>query len=87
MISARTRVQSTSFWTLTTFLLNGALFVLVGLELHAVVEGRTADQLWSGVVATLWIALTVIGTRLLWATRRPSSSGRWTGGRPSGCAG
>ncbi|SCX58645.1 monovalent cation:H+ antiporter, CPA1 family [Klenkia marina] len=71
VISARTRVQSTSFWTLTTFLLNGALFVLVGLELHAVVEGRTADELWSGVVATLWIALTVVGTRLVWGNTTP----------------
>jgi len=71
VISARTRVQSTGFWTLTTFLLNGALFVLVGLELRAVVEGRTADELWSGVVATLWIALTVIGTRLVWGNTTP----------------
>lgn len=71
VISARTRVQSNGFWTLTTFLLNGALFVLVGLELRAVVEGRTADELWSGVVATLWIALTVVGTRLVWGNTTP----------------
>jgi CPA1 family monovalent cation:H+ antiporter len=45
--------------------------VLVGLELRAVVEGRTADELWTGVVASLWIALTVVGTRLVWGNTTP----------------
>lgn len=63
--SARTRVQSTGFWTLSTFMLNGALFVLIGFELHAVVEGQTARAIWAAVGATGLIALTVIATRLL----------------------
>ena len=71
VISARTRVQSTGFWTLTTFLLNGSLFVLVGLELQAVVDGRSAAELWSGVGTTLWVALTVVGTRMLWSNTMP----------------
>jgi len=71
VVSARTRVQSAGFWTLTTFLLNGSLFVLVGLELHAVVQDRSADEVWTGVVATLWIALTVVGTRLVWGNTTP----------------
>ena len=32
---ADTRRQGQPFWTLSTFLLKGALFVLVGLEVHA----------------------------------------------------
>lgn len=63
--SARTRVQSTGFWTLTTFLLNGALFVLIGIELHTVVDGRDVSTLWADVAATGWIALTIIATRLI----------------------
>ena len=63
--SARTRVQSVGFWTLSTFLLNGALFVLIGFELHAVVEGRTTTAIWAGVAATALIALTVAITRLV----------------------
>lgn len=63
--SARTRAQATGFWTLSTFMLNGALFVLIGLELHAVVAGRTATVLWAGLAASGVIALTVIATRLI----------------------
>ncbi len=63
--SARIRVQSTGFWTLSTYLLNGALFVLIGLELRAVVEDLTVTQIWAGVAATGWIALTVTATRLI----------------------
>ncbi|GHG55380.1 putative Na(+)/H(+) exchanger [Sinomonas cellulolyticus] len=43
-ISAHTRQQSVAFWSLVTFLLNGALFVLVGLELPSAVAG-----LWTTV--------------------------------------
>ncbi len=71
VISPGARVQAAGFWSLTTFLLNGSLFVLVGLELHAVVEGRTAGEIWTGVVATLWVALTVAGTRLVWGNTLP----------------
>ncbi|GHE09707.1 Na+/H+ antiporter [Klenkia taihuensis] len=71
VVSPAARVQAAGFWSLTTFLLNGSLFVLVGLELHAVVEGRTAGEIWTGVVATLWVALTVAGTRLVWGNTLP----------------
>ncbi len=63
--SARTRAQATGFWTLSTFLLSGALFVLIGLELRAVVAGRTATVIWTGLAATGVIALTVTATRLI----------------------
>ena len=87
--SAWTRVQATGFWTLTTFLLNGSLFVLIGLELHAVVEGLDAATIWKGLTAAGLIALTVAATRLVWTTatiylirvldRRPSQRLRRTG--------
>ena len=63
--SARARVQARGFWTLSTFVLNGSLFVLIGLQLHAVVEGRTATAIWAGAAATGLIALTVTTTRLV----------------------
>jgi CPA1 family monovalent cation:H+ antiporter len=71
VVSPAARVQAAGFWSLTTFLLNGSLFVLVGLELHAVVEGRSAAEIWTGVAATLWVALTVAGTRLVWGNTLP----------------
>jgi Na+/H+ antiporter len=71
VIGARTRVQARAFWQLTTFLLNGALFVLVGLQLHDVVDGRPAGELLAGAGAAALIALVVIGTRLLWSNVVP----------------
>jgi NhaP-type Na+/H+ or K+/H+ antiporter len=36
---AGTRLRAQAFWSLSTFLLNGALFVLVGLEFQSAVHG------------------------------------------------
>ena len=70
LVGARTRVQARAFWQLTTFVLNGALFVLVGLELHAVLrnyEGR----LRTGVLAAVVVSLVVVGTRVVWGNTMP----------------
>ncbi|HET7243358.1 MAG TPA: cation:proton antiporter, partial [Streptosporangiaceae bacterium] len=50
---ADTRQQTVAFWSLATFLLNGALFVLVGLELQAAVRGLTSDALTQGLIAVI----------------------------------
>jgi Na+/H+ antiporter len=71
VIGARTRVQARAFWQLTTFLLNGALFVLVGLQLHVVVQGLDAAELRTGLAAGVLVTLVVIGTRLAWSNTMP----------------
>jgi CPA1 family monovalent cation:H+ antiporter len=71
LIPARTRVQSRAFWNLTSYLLNGALFVLIGLELHAVVAGRGAGELLAASGIALLVALVVVGTRLVWTNTTP----------------
>ena len=71
VIGARTRVQARAFWSLTSFLLNGTLFVLIGLQLHVVVAGRSAADLLRGLGISLLIALVVIGTRLVWVNVTP----------------
>lgn len=60
LISARTRSQAYGFWQVATYLLNGALFVLIGIQLHAVIEG--IDGSWGptlvlGIVATAAVIL------------------------------
>ena len=56
---------------MTTFLLNGTLFVLVGLQLRGAVEGLTSVSPAGAAVAALLVALTVIGTRLVWVNTTP----------------
>ncbi|MEV4755929.1 Na+/H+ antiporter [Micromonospora sp. NPDC049559] len=71
VIGAETRQQAQGFWTLTTFLLNGALFVLVGLQLPASVRELTSVGLTRALVAVALISATVIGTRFAWNFTTP----------------
>ncbi|MHC1558891.1 Na+/H+ antiporter [Actinomycetospora sp. C-140] len=66
VISARTRVQSYSFWQITTFLLNAALFVLVGLQLPRALREVSSRSLGAAVLAALLVAAVVVVVRLLW---------------------
>jgi monovalent cation/hydrogen antiporter len=88
VIRARSRVQAFAFWDLSTFMLNGSLFVLVGLQIpRAVRQIRAVDITFThAVLIALAITGVVIGTRLLWTfllayvvraiDRRPSQRAR-----------
>jgi monovalent cation/hydrogen antiporter len=71
LIPARARVQSRAFWSLTSYLLNGALFVLIGLQLRAVVADRSGSRLLVDSGAALLVALVVVVTRLVWTNTTP----------------
>jgi Na+/H+ antiporter len=64
--SGRTRIQSVATWEVITFLLNGLLFILVGLQLRTVLESLSAGSLRSIVRGSLLISGTVILVRFLW---------------------
>ena len=66
IISSGTRLQGYATWELITFLLNGLIFILIGLQLRSVVEGLdeyTAGQIISYAVL---VSLTVILVRVVW---------------------
>jgi len=65
VIGARTRVQAEGFWQLATYILNGALFVLVGLQLRPVL-GSADVALGPALRDVGLVTLVVLGTRLLW---------------------
>ena len=90
VITARTRLQTYGFWQVTTFLLNGALFVLVGLQLNGAIRdvgGALSHAVWMALA----VAGTVIVTRLVWSyttpyviralDRRPAQRARRVGAR------
>jgi CPA1 family monovalent cation:H+ antiporter len=89
---ADSRQQSTAFWTLATYLLNGALFVLVGLEVQSAVRGLTSVAIGRGLIAVAAVSVVVIGTRFVWLftapyviralDRRPQQRLRRVGPRP-----
>jgi CPA1 family monovalent cation:H+ antiporter len=60
--TAASRRQTESAWPLGSFLLNGALFVLIGLEAQAVAHDLGAADVGRlvGLVVAVWVALMVI---------------------------
>jgi CPA1 family monovalent cation:H+ antiporter len=63
--SARSRLQSNAFWETLVFLVNAALFVLVGLSFHTfTVQAR--GPLGRLALAGVAVVLTVIVVRLVW---------------------
>ena len=65
------RQQAQASWSLATYLLNGALFVLVGLELQSAVRGLTGTALVRGLVAVGAISVVVISVRFAWLYTTP----------------
>jgi monovalent cation/hydrogen antiporter len=88
---AATRAQTIPFFTLTTYLLNGALFVLVGLQVQAAVRGLTSVALARGVITAAVVAAAVVAVRFAWLfstpyviralDRRPQQRARRVGAR------
>jgi Na+/H+ antiporter len=68
---ADSRQLTVAFWTLSTYLLNGALFVLVGLEVQSATRGLTSIDLARGLFAVAVVSAVVIGVRFVWLFTMP----------------
>ncbi len=68
VIGARARLQTFDFWGLATFLLNGGLFVYVGIRAPGAVRGVSHAGSGFGHAAVVALAVTgvVIATRIVW---------------------
>jgi Na+/H+ antiporter len=62
----RTRLQAAGSWEMLTFLLNGLLFILIGLQLRPVGESLWSQNPWFLVGGGIAISLTVIFARIAW---------------------
>jgi len=60
------RIQVYSFWQTLTFLLNGLVFILIGLQLPAVIQGLESYSLQDAIVNGIIISIVIIIIRLLW---------------------
>lgn len=88
---ADTRLQTGAFWSLATFLLNGALFVLIGLEAQSAVRALPAADIGTAVLAVFAVSAVLVAVRgaFLYTTvhlirlldRRPRQRLRRVGGR------
>jgi monovalent cation/hydrogen antiporter len=91
LITPATRLQSFAVWEILVFLLNAALFILVGLQLPVIAEGLDSYSTGDLVGYSALICATVIGARFLWTftmpyvvralDRRPQQRARRVGAR------
>ncbi len=66
IMSAKTRLQSIASWEVVTFLLNGLLFILIGLQLRTIVDSLSAESFGLIIYGCLLVSGTVILVRILW---------------------
>jgi monovalent cation/hydrogen antiporter len=66
IISSGTRLQGYATWELITFLLNGLIFILIGLQLRSVVARLDVYSAGELIFYAVLVSLTVILVRILW---------------------
>jgi CPA1 family monovalent cation:H+ antiporter len=66
MITARTRLQAYAFWETITFLLNGFVFIIIGLQLPRILHAWNRESLTAVFMSATVICATVILVRFAW---------------------
>jgi len=66
IVASVTRLEARTVWNLLVFLLNGAIFILIGLQLGALGEAVPVGQLGSVIRVGVLVSLTAIAIRLVW---------------------
>jgi len=66
IIRARSRTQAFAFWNLSTFMVNGSLFVLVGLQIPEAARAIDGPAMTHAVLIAFAATGVVIATRLFW---------------------
>lgn len=76
----RSRMQINMTWSTVGYILNGMVFILIGLELPVILDGLTREEVRSGIHYGILIGGLVIALRFLWMY--PSAHiPRWLSGR------
>jgi CPA1 family monovalent cation:H+ antiporter len=66
VISARTRLQLYAFWEMVVFLLNGFVFIVIGLQLPGILRALHGESLIGPIANALIISGAVILIRIAW---------------------
>jgi monovalent cation/hydrogen antiporter len=70
------RVRGRAVWDMAVFILNGLVFILIGLQLSTIVGGFSAGSLLSDLGFGLMISVAVILVRLVWVVASALMPGR-----------
>ncbi|MCF0069095.1 Na+/H+ antiporter [Dyadobacter sp. CY261] len=64
ILSHLSRIQGINVWSTVGFVLNGIVFMLIGLELPVIVQGFGETSIWEAIKYGLIISLVVVITRI-----------------------
>ncbi len=64
--SANTRLQANAVWDVLTFLLNGLLFLLIGLEWREILSNIVDGAFWTVLGEAVLVSIIVIVVRVAW---------------------
>ncbi len=67
MLSYRSRIEGVNVWSSIVFVLNGLVFMLIGLELPVIIEGMGDISLRTAIMYGLLISLALIVVRMMCA--------------------
>lgn len=65
-LSYRSRIQTVNVWSTVVYVLNGLVFILIGLQLPAIVEGLGDYSLAQAIAYGLIISALIIVIRMVW---------------------
>jgi monovalent cation/hydrogen antiporter len=84
IVSARYRLQAFAFWEMVVFLLNGFIFIVIGLQLPGILHAVSGQSLIGPIVTAIVISSAVVLIRIAWvipATYLPRLLGFANAGR------
>jgi monovalent cation/hydrogen antiporter len=79
VLTGRMRLQALPVWDMTVFILNGLLFMLIGLQLPDVVHALAPHSVAHVVMLAIWVMLAIMLVRFAWmfgASHLPRLLGR-----------
>jgi CPA1 family monovalent cation:H+ antiporter len=77
ILTPETRLVATGAWEILTFVLNGFAFLLVGLELRAIVSGPPLRPVPELLAAAVVVSAAVVGARFAWVYASLLAPGIW----------
>ncbi|MBN9298573.1 MAG: Na+/H+ antiporter [Filimonas sp.] len=66
IFSYNSRIQTQSVWNTVVFLLNGVVFILIGLQLPDIIKGMENYELSQAIVYSIVISVLTIAIRIIW---------------------
>src|SRR6266498_4920863 len=66
IVSARYRLQAFAFWEMVVFLLNGFVFIVIGLQLPGILRALNRESLTGPIISAIVISGAVILVRFAW---------------------